>query len=109
MYLKIGNTKLLAGKYSVKGLAKIEINFEYLFSSHKSDRRFANLFFTLTSKFAPKKIAKKLGMQMNVIYAPLNYWYLFDLKWFLRKFNIQYIRQCQLKANYTNLIMIEKK
>ncbi len=43
MYLKIGNTKLFASKYSIKGLTKIEINFEYLFSSHKSDRRFANI------------------------------------------------------------------
>ena len=34
---------MFAGKYWGKGIAKIEINFEYLFLSHKSDRRFANI------------------------------------------------------------------
>ena len=61
MYLKIGNTKLLAGKYSVKGLAKIEINFEYLFSSHKSDRRFANVLVDLESQELKIKIKSEFS------------------------------------------------
>ena len=65
MYLKIGNTKLLAGKYWVKGLAKIEINFEYLFSSYKTGlaegealrgRRFANVVADLQSQELKIKI-----------------------------------------------------
>ena len=65
MHLKIGNTKLLAGKYSVKGLAKIEINFEYLFSSHHNSssqgaeirgRRFANIVVDLQNQDLKIKI-----------------------------------------------------
>ena len=61
MYLKIGNTKLLAGKYWVKGLAKIEINFEYLFSSHKSGRRFANIVADLQSQELKIKIKSEFS------------------------------------------------
>ena len=43
MYLKIGNTKILAGKFSIQDVEKIEINFEYIFASHDNYRRFANV------------------------------------------------------------------
>ena len=61
MYLKIGNTKLLAGKYWVKGLAKIEINFEYLFSSYKSSRRFANVVADLQNQELKIKIKSEFS------------------------------------------------
>ena len=43
MYLKIGETKLLIGQYGDRGIEKLEINFEYLFNSHNSYRRFAQV------------------------------------------------------------------
>lgn len=43
MYLKIGATKLLIGQYGDRGEEKLEINFEYLFNSHHSYRRFAQI------------------------------------------------------------------
>ena len=61
MYLKIGNTKLLAGKYWVKGLAKIEINFEYLFSNYKNSRRFANIVVDLASQELKIKIKSEFS------------------------------------------------
>ena len=43
MYLKVGNTKILASKFSVQGLELLEINFEYVFSSYDNYRRFVNV------------------------------------------------------------------
>ena len=61
MYLKIGNTKLLAGKYWVQGISKIEINFEYLFSSYQSERRFANVVADLQSQELKIKIKSQFS------------------------------------------------
>ncbi|ELS03494.1 hypothetical protein Xen7305DRAFT_00032180 [Xenococcus sp. PCC 7305] len=70
MYLKIGNTKLFAGKYQSKELAKIEINFEYIFSGGKSNlpegeamrsRRFANVLVDLESKKLKIKIKSEFS------------------------------------------------
>lgn len=43
MYLTIGKTKLLIGQYGEGKSKKLEINFDYLFSSHSSYRRFAQI------------------------------------------------------------------
>lgn len=43
MYLTIGETKLLIGQYGEGKSKKLEINFDYLFSSHSSYRRFAQI------------------------------------------------------------------
>ena len=43
MYFKIGNTKIIAGKFSLQGVDKIEINFEYIFASNNNYRRFVNV------------------------------------------------------------------
>lgn len=61
MHLKIGNTKLLTCKYSVKGLAKLEINFKYLFLSHKGDRRFANVLVDLESQELKIKVKSEFS------------------------------------------------
>ncbi len=61
MYLKIGNTKLLAGKYGKQGFAKIEINFEYLFSSYKNERRFANIVVDLQTQELKIKIKSEFS------------------------------------------------
>ena len=61
MYFKIGNTKILAGKYWVKEFAKIEINFEYFFASYKSERRFANVVADLQSQDLKIKIKSEFS------------------------------------------------
>ncbi len=43
MYFKIGNTKIIAGKFSLQDIDKIEINFEYIFASNNNYRRFVNV------------------------------------------------------------------
>ena len=43
MYLTIGATKLLVGQYREQTKAKLELNFEYLFDSYSSYRRFAQV------------------------------------------------------------------
>ncbi len=43
MYFKIGNTKIIAGKFFLQDVEKIEINFEYLFATNNNYRRFANV------------------------------------------------------------------
>ncbi|MGK7899442.1 MAG: hypothetical protein AB4372_38955 [Xenococcus sp. (in: cyanobacteria)] len=65
MYLKIGNTKLFAGKYWVKGLAKIEINFEYLFSDKKGERRFANVVADLENQELKIKIKSEFNNSLE--------------------------------------------
>ena len=65
MYLEIGNTKLLAGKYWIKGFAKIEINFEYLFLSYKSHRRFANIVADLLSQEFKIKIKSEFTNSLD--------------------------------------------
>ncbi|MDJ0900043.1 MAG: hypothetical protein QNJ55_14665 [Xenococcus sp. MO_188.B8] len=74
MYLKIGNTKLLAGKFWEQGLAKIELNFEYLFSSHKSGlaegetlrgRRFANIVVNLHTQELKIKIKSEFSNSLD--------------------------------------------
>ena len=70
MYFKIGNTKILAGKYWVNDLAKIEINFEYFFSSNNSGlakgealrgRRFANIVADLQNQELKIKIKSEFS------------------------------------------------
>lgn len=65
MYLKIGNTKLFAGKYWVKGIGKIETNFEYLFSSHKGYRRFANIVADLQTPEIKFKIKSEFSNSLD--------------------------------------------
>ncbi len=43
MYFKIGNTKIIAGKFSLQDVDKIEINFEYIFAHNNNYRRFVNV------------------------------------------------------------------
>ena len=43
MYLTIGATKLLVGQYQDRKVKKLEVNFDYLFSSYSSYRRFAQV------------------------------------------------------------------
>lgn len=43
MYVTIGATKLLVGQYGEQTKAKLELNFEYLFDSYSSYRRFAQV------------------------------------------------------------------
>ena len=43
MYFKLGNTKIVTGKFYIQGLSKLEINFEYMFTTHQSYRRFAQV------------------------------------------------------------------
>ncbi len=43
MYFKIGNTKIIAGKFSLQDVSKIEINFEYIFANNNNYRRFVNV------------------------------------------------------------------
>ena len=43
MYFTIGETKLLIGQYGEGKNKKLEINFDYLFSSHSNYRRFAQV------------------------------------------------------------------
>ena len=43
MYLTIGATKLLIGQYKDHKGTKLEVNFDYLFSSYSNYRRFAQV------------------------------------------------------------------
>lgn len=43
MYFQIGNTKIIAGKFSLANVEQIEINFEYVFASNNNYRRFVNV------------------------------------------------------------------
>jgi hypothetical protein len=43
MYLTIGATKLLVGQFGEQKAEKLELNFEYLFESNNSYRRFAQV------------------------------------------------------------------
>ena len=43
MYFKVGNTKIIAGKFSLQDVSKIEINFEYIFANNNNYRRFVNV------------------------------------------------------------------
>jgi len=61
MQLKIGNTKLLAGKYWVQEFAKIEVNFEYLFATYKSYRRFANVVVDLETQELKIKVKSEFN------------------------------------------------
>lgn len=56
MYLQIGETKLLIGEYQAENTSRLELNFEYLFASHKSYRRFAQVIFDLKSKAIKIKV-----------------------------------------------------
>ena len=46
MYLTIGETKLLVGQYGKGNQEKLELTFEYAFSSHNSYRRFAQVIYS---------------------------------------------------------------
>ena len=56
MYLQIGETRLIIGKYQAENTWKLELNFEYLFTSNKSYRRFAQVIFDPKSKELKIKI-----------------------------------------------------
>ena len=56
MYLQIGETKLLVGKFQAQNTWKLELNFEYLFASSNSYRRFAQVIFDPESKALKIKI-----------------------------------------------------
>ena len=56
MYLTIGETKLLVGQYGDKSVEKLELNFEYLFESYSSYRRFAQVIADVQSSAIKIKI-----------------------------------------------------
>jgi hypothetical protein len=56
MYLVIGETKLLIGQYGEGEATKLELNFEYLFDSYSSYRRFAQVIADTNAKTVKIKI-----------------------------------------------------
>jgi hypothetical protein len=56
MYLTIGETKLLVGQFGAQKADKLELNFEYLFESNHSYRRFAQIIVDLEGKILKIKI-----------------------------------------------------
>lgn len=56
MYLKIGETRLLVGQYREGSVTKLELNFEYLFDSYSSYRRFAQVVADTKAKTVKIKI-----------------------------------------------------
>lgn len=56
MYLVIGETRLLVGQYGVGEATKLELNFEYLFDSYSSYRRFAQVVADTDAKTVKIKI-----------------------------------------------------
>jgi hypothetical protein len=56
MYLTIGETKLLVGQFGAQEADKLELNFEYLFESNSSYRRFAQIIVDLEGKILKIKI-----------------------------------------------------
>ena len=56
MYLTIGETKLLIGQYGSGEATKLELNFEYLFDSYSSYRRFAQVIADTDAKTVKIKI-----------------------------------------------------
>ena len=56
MYLTIGETKLLVGQYGDGKTEKLELNFEYLFESQNSYRRFAQIIADVDSKALKVKV-----------------------------------------------------
>ena len=56
MYLTIGETKLLIGQYGEGEATKLELNFEYLFDSYSSYRRFAQVLANTNTKTVKIKI-----------------------------------------------------
>jgi len=56
MYLQIGETKLIIGKFQAQNTWKLELNFEYLFASHNNYRRFAQVVFDPESKVLKIKV-----------------------------------------------------
>lgn len=56
MYLTIGETKLLIGQYGEGAATKLELNFEYLFDSYSSYRRFAQVIADSNAKTVKIKI-----------------------------------------------------
>lgn len=61
MYLQIGGTRLLVGEYQAANTWKLELNFEYLFASNKSYRRFAQVVFDPQSKDLKIKVKSEFN------------------------------------------------
>lgn len=61
MQFKVGNTKVIAGKFFLQGVAKVEVNFEYVFKSWDNYRRFANVVSESESKILTINIKSKFS------------------------------------------------